>query len=154
MSSSFRRAVREVPALRSHIKSGLGAIAPGDKQRLRVENTRKLTGSLDLDESLAELLPDQPRWDYGVGYSSGVPGVETVHWIEIHPASDRDVSAVEAKLKWLKQWLGDEAPALATLPRSYVWVSSGRTRLTPASPGLRRLAQLGCRHVGHEYRIA
>lgn len=114
---------------------------------------RRLTGSLNLDVALQEALPNAPRWDYGIGYRPNGEKADFVHWVEVHPASDREVPVVIAKLDWLKQWTTNNAPALATLACRYVWVSSGKTRLTPTAPALRHLATKGCQNVGRRHVI-
>ena len=73
--------------------------------------------------------------------------------LEVHPATDGEVRSVEAKLEWLKNWMDNNAAELTSMDRRFVWVSSGKTHLTPTAPGLRRLAQKGCRHVGSFYAI-
>lgn len=153
MSSTFREAAAACSALRDRVRDGLQAVRRGHRSRIVAAESRRLAGSVDLDAALSAELPHAPRWDYGIGYRPSGAKVDAVHWIEVHPASDGDVAAVDAKLTWLKHWLATQAADLDRLDRRFVWVSSGRTGLTQASPGLRRLAQKGCRHVGSGYRI-
>ncbi len=130
------------------------ALAATDRGRVRARVRRRLAGSVAVDSALARALPDAPRWDYGVGYRPSNDADDVVHWVEVHPATEGEVKSVAAKLEWLKGWIGTNATKLAALDRRFVWVSSGRTRLAPTSPGLKRLAQKGCRHVGRVYEIA
>lgn len=153
MPRSFRAAANASQALRQHVKSGLHALRRTDRTRVRARQPRRITGSLSLDEALAGTHPNSPRWDYGVGYRPSKNAEDVVHWIEIHPATDGEVESVETKLIWLKQWIRDEAPVLGRMECRFIWVSSGRTCLTPTSPALRRLAAKGCLHVGATYRI-
>lgn len=153
MSASFRAATQACAALRVHLKSGLQALRASDRRRLRARDSRRLAGSIDVDSALASALPNAPRWDYGVGYRPSNRASDVVHWVEVHPATQREVKAIEAKLEWLKKWIDVNATDLAALDRCFVWVSSGKTHLTPTSPALRRLAQKGCRHVGQVYEI-
>lgn len=106
-----------------------------------------------MDSALAAVLPHAPRWDYGVGYRPSGNREDVMHWVEVHPATDGEVQAVVDKLEWLKKWLGRNTDTLAAMESRYVWVSSGSTRLSPASPGRKRLAQRGCVHVGKVYVI-
>ena len=108
---------------------------------------------MDVDSALAEALPNTPRWDYGIGHRSGNNRRETVHWVEVHPATDGEAKAVEAKLDWLVAWMKLNAAALHAMKAKYVWVSSGKTRLTPMSPTRRRLAQKGLIVAGGTYWI-
>lgn len=148
MSRSFRAAAEACEALRQHVRQGLQALQRADRERVRARDPRTLTGSINLDAALADSLPNAPRWDYGVGHRPTTHAGELVYWIEVHPATDGQVSSVEAKLEWLKGWLRSAAPELSRMKRRFIWVSSGDTSLTPMSPALRRLAQKGCVHVG------
>ncbi len=152
MSQSFRAAVEQCTPLRSHLRDGLKALRRRDRLRVRCVEPRRIVGSVDLDAAMRTTLPNAPRWDYGVGHASDAAG-DCAHWIEVHPASAREVDVVERKLIWLKQWLGDNVRALRGLPRRFVWVASGRTSLSPTSPDRKRLAQLGLVHVGRVYEL-
>ncbi len=153
MSRTFRGAAAACPALRAHYRPGLQALKGADRRRVRGTEPNRLGGSVDLDAALRRDLPNARIWDYGIGYRSAGNGDDVVHWVEVHPATDRDVADVEAKLEWLKAWIQSNAPELARLDRRFVWVSSGRTQLSPTSPALRRLAQKGCRCAGGHYNI-
>ena len=153
MRRRFRIAAEACSALRSHVRNGLQALRRPDRTRVRAKNSRRLAGSIDVDSALAEALPNAPRWDYGIGHQPPSNRDEVVHWVEVHPATDGEVSKMEAKLEWLKNWMDNNAEELARMDRRFVWVSSGRTHSTPTSPGLRRLAQKGCCHVGSVYTI-
>jgi hypothetical protein len=120
---------------------------------VRARDNRRLAGSVNVDSALSEALPAAPRWDYGIGYRPSKVHDETVHWVEVHQATDAEIRAMEAKLAWLQDWLVHAAPELARMDRRFIWVSSGRTRITPTAPGLRRLAKKGCRNVGRVYTI-
>lgn len=121
--------------------------------RVRARDSRRLAGSVDLDSALARKLPNEPRWDYAVGCRPANGNDDIVYWIEVHPATDADIPTVLAKLDWLKSWTGAHARELAALGQTFIWISSAKTRFTPTSPGLRRLAQKGCRNVGQIYQI-
>lgn len=153
MRGEFRAAAEACSALRSHVRNGLQALRESDRAHVRARDGRRLAGSVDVDSALAEALPNSPRWDYGIGYRPSSKMDEVVHWVEVHPATDGEARKVEAKLEWLRDWMAENATELAGMDRRFVWVSSGRTRLTPTSPGLRRLAQKGCRHVGKVYTV-
>ncbi|MCP4250111.1 MAG: hypothetical protein GY778_23970 [bacterium] len=120
---------------------------------MRASDNHRLAGSVDVDSALAEALPNAPRWDYAIGYRPSSGTNEVVHWVEVHPATDGEVRKVEAKLRWLKEWMVENAAELAEMGRRFVWISSGKTRLTPTAPALRRLAQQGCHHVGKVYTV-
>jgi hypothetical protein len=109
-----------------------------------------LTGSVDVDQALVASRPDDNRWDYGIGVKNGS---EHVVWVEIHPASSHHVQAVIDKLKWLRGWLGSEAPSLRRLPPRFVWVASGKVALTPNSPQRRKVAQAGIYFAGERVAV-
>jgi hypothetical protein len=154
MERSFCASAAACQALSNHLRQGLQALQRRDRERVRARYARRIVGSVSLDNALAESHPNEPRWDYGVGYQPTKNGDDVVHWIEVHPATDAEIRFVQAKLAWLKAFLSRNALALAALERRFVWVSSGKTRLTPTAPALRRLAEEGCRHVGRVYQIA
>ena len=154
MPGHFEANVKACAALSQHYRVGLKALRQADKRHIQVSEPKQLTGSVDVDSALAKALPNAPRWDYGIGHRAHGNGVETVHWVEVHPATDGEVNAIEAKLAWLMSWVAAHAPALSAMKRQYVWVSSSHTHLTPTAPGLKRLAQKGLRNVGRGYRIS
>ncbi len=153
MKRSFRAAVEASEILRPHLNAGLQALLSVDSDRIRAKHTRRITGSVNLDTALAASLPNSPRWDYGVGYRLKNSTSDIVHWIEVHPATDREAGIVVKKLAWLKQWIAADAQKLSCLDPRYIWISSGSTRLTPTAPALRQLAQLGCKNVGNTYSL-
>lgn len=151
-AQTFTAAIAACPVIASHVRRGLQAVSGVDRRRLKVRDSRRVAGSIHLDAALRTSLPTSPRWDYGVGYACG-GHAEFVHWIEVHPGNQGEVKSMEAKLRWLRSWLASEAKPLERLPRRFVWVSSGRTSLSPQAPARRLLAQLGLIHAGGSYTI-
>lgn len=146
----FREAVIRTPQL------GTDAYRPG-KQALgkhgsRVvcrsgEESRRFTGSVNLDEALRDVYPNAPRWDYGLGVRTGRTP-EIAVWIEVHPAYTSEVEAVLNKLEWLKNWLRENAEFLWELTcrnpkQAYFWLASGGVHIPKTSPQARRLSQMG-----------
>jgi hypothetical protein len=107
------------------------------------EDSRRLTGSVDLDTTLQEKYPQDNRWDYGIGHRPTNRKDEMIYWIEVHSASAGQIKVVLAKLQWLKAWLGSSAQRLKVLHREFIWVSTGKTSFTSTSPQLKQFAQLG-----------
>jgi hypothetical protein len=97
----FREAVENTPTLEQAYQPGLQALRRADSKRISCRNKRALSGSVDLDGTLASLLPNDPRWDYGIGLSAH-SAREKIVWIEVHPASSLHVGEVLKKLDWLK----------------------------------------------------
>jgi len=142
---TFRQAVEATPSVAAHYRAGLQALPAGDAARIRCTNTRRLTGSVNVDRALQATEPDAPRWDYGIGFCRG--SNEAAVWVEVHPASSRSITDMLNKLQWLRDWLRTQAPALEELTQSdYFWVSTDATiAITPNSPQARRLAAAGLR---------
>lgn len=139
-NGKFKRAILSCPATASGFRDGLQAIEPSDRGRFSCRRPRALTGSIDLDASLRAALPNEPRWDYGIGYAP--EGREKVVWVEVHPASSDHVSEVIAKYEWLRSWLSRNIRQLSP-PSAVLWVASGRITLLRNSQAARRLAKSG-----------
>ena len=153
MSRGFCSAAKCCAALDGHVRTGLQALPESDRRHIRPKQTRRVAGSVNLDAALADAEPNSPRWDYAIGYRPAHRACEVVHWVEIHPATDGEIRSVEKKLQWLKGWMAENASELEAMEKRFVWISSGKTDFSPGSPGLKRLAQKGCCHVGRVYSI-
>ena len=142
---TFREAVGGTPSLRDAYRQGLQALSARDAKRLRVKDSRRLTGRVNLDEALRAAQPEAPRWDYGIGYRHSHQ--EEAIWLEVHPASSRHVDEVLTKLRWLHEWLKGQAPDLHKLTRAgFYWIATdGQVALSRHSPQARRLAKAGLR---------
>ncbi len=79
--------------------------------------------------------------------------MEMIYWVEVHPASLREVDVVAQKFAWLKGWLLTDGRRLREFDPQYIWVSSGETAFTQGSPQVRSLAQKGVRSVGRRLSI-
>jgi hypothetical protein len=126
-----------------------------DRGRLSCQDTRRITGSLNLDAAAKSLYPDQRRWDYGVGVKK-TESADRAIWIEVHPATAREVQPMLEKAKWLKGWLQNRAPDLMVLTDGdspYIWIASGGVSLQRSSPQARNLALAGITFPKEYYRI-
>ena len=65
---TFREAVEATPNLSGTFRDGLQALRAEDKPHIDVENTRKLSGSVDLDAALQRAEPSANRWDFAIAY--------------------------------------------------------------------------------------
>lgn len=141
---SFKTDVTQVLGVDA-FRKGLGALRQTDVAHVSAQRPRDITGSADVDASLATTLPNDARWDYVVGRTQG--NVLQTHWIEVHPASaGKNVQEIEKKLAWLMVWL--RGNPLAKYPREVVWIASGRSAFNARSPGVKVLAAKGCRFMG------
>ena len=141
---TFRRVVRSVPQLAGALQAGLQALRAADHSRVVCANPRRLRGSVDIDAALVHALPNEPRWDYGIGHYNGK--TEEAIWIEVHPASSDHVSGVIRKTHWLRAWLRANAAALLALTRTsdgYIWLSAGSVSIQRGSRQARELAMAG-----------
>ena len=138
---TFRRAVRSTPSLRAHFRDGLQALRNSDRPRLRCSDTRRLRGSVNLDDALRPTHSNDPVWDYAIGLLGNQ--TDAVVWLEVHPAYH--VDEVLSKLQWLKRWLANNAPVLRRLQPHFCWVATGRISFGRGSPQGRKIAQMGLR---------
>lgn len=142
LESRFRDAVRACPDLT--LRRGLHAISPANRKRISPQNTRSVTGSVDIDEDLREQFPGDYRWDYAVGYK-GSDGTEKVYFIEVHSAETSEIDRMIRKAQALRKWAQSCAPDLwnMTVPRQIHWVASGRCDIRLNDSYRRRLALAG-----------
>jgi hypothetical protein len=155
---NFQQAVQQTPEIREAWQPGLQALAEADRRRIGADDTRALTGSVDLDGFLADRYPDkyanQNRWDYGIGHRPPGKPHDKVYWVEVHPATPGEVRGVLKKLAWLRGWLSSAQSPLNQLRQEFIWISSGRTSGSLSAPTRRRLAHRhGLLHTGKHFRI-
>lgn len=138
--SLLKAAVDQTEDVKGRFKTGLGAIKGNEKQKFVVPDTRKITGSLDIDSATKDKYPQANRWDYAVEYD------RETFFIEVHPGSTNEIPTVIAKLDWLKKWLKEKAPAINALKpkdkQPYHWVYTNKFAILPNSKYARQLAQL------------
>ena len=140
---NFTDAIQNIPELARCLENGLQALERRDRNKINVNSSRDLKGSVYVDKCLERRYPNAPRWDYVFGYRN------RVYYVEVHPADNtRKVKEVTEKLQWLKQWRERSARRLEDLERrsTYHWISTGRT-LSSIKRGkyLQILAQNGIR---------
>ena len=147
---TFKKAVKAAPRpVRDAYCGGKQALEKRHRSLVTCEDTRRLTGSIDLDAALTRGRPNDNRWDYGLGYKPA-NGREQAVWVEVHSATTSEVSTVIRKLRWLKDWL-EEVDQLRKLTHRtgadirYVWIASGKIAIPPISPQAKRLNQSGMR---------
>jgi hypothetical protein len=143
----FHQAVCRIQVLSDAYKPGLKALKEIDKNRLECRETRRLTGSVNLEETFRSYHPDETIWDYGIGWKKNQTD-DVVIWIEVHPASSSHIREIIAKVAWLKKWLNanDENRNLSNMTRKedgYVWIASGRVSFQRTAKQARQLAQAG-----------
>lgn len=150
---TFREAVEDTPRLENAWRAGLQALRAEDKPHIDAEDTRKLTGSVDIDAAYQAADPQGNRWDFAIGYQHANRDEEVVYWLELHTGSDSEIKVVIKKAQWLLQWLRGPGRKLDEFERDILWVSSGSTKLTPSAPQKKQMAMAGLRQVGGRLRI-
>ena len=152
----FRDAVRTArPPVDRAFRAGKQALQRRHRDRVTCTESRRLTGSIALDDAL-EREPehaDQPRWDYGLGYRPA-SGPERVVWVEVHKATTHEVDAVLRKLRWLKAWLSSEGGQLQRMTDNaadgderFVWLASAGVKIRSGTPQMLRLNASGIGRV-------
>ena len=152
---TFKEAVRAAPRpVDGAYRPGKQALETGHRQRVTCEEPGRLTGSINLDSALMREAAHAraPRWDYGLGYKPA-RGSERAIWIEVHPATTKEVSRVLKKLQWLRDWLNSEAVQLRRLTDRadarirFVWIASAGVKIPRNSPQARQLNKRGIQQV-------
>ena len=148
---SFREAVEDASSpVNGAYREGIQALEHRHRRHVTCGDSRRLSGSIDLDKALARdpEHANASRWDYGIGYKPE-KGPEQAVWIEVHSATTREVSAVLQKLRWLRDWLNNDAEYLLRMTnatakdRRYVWIASAGVRIPKNSPQARQLNASG-----------
>ena len=118
---SFVDAVRNAPEIAECLKAGLQALG-SNRYKVKADATRSITGSVDLDECLAQRYPNAIRWDYVFGYK------DRFYYVEVHQGRASEIENVIAKLDWLRQWRKQAATNLEDLKdrSTYHWISTGK----------------------------
>ena len=140
--SRFRKAVMACSDLT--LREGLQAVSTADREKIHTENTRSVTGSVNIDKDLENHFPTDSRWDYAVGYRGSDNG-ERTYFIEVHPAETSEVRCVINKVRSLRAWAERSAPDLwnMTVPREIHWIASGRCNIRLNDSYRRQLAMEG-----------
>jgi hypothetical protein len=141
----FRQAVSAVADIRAAYSAGLGALRPADKRRVQCANPNRLAGSVNLELALRAARPNEPLWDYALGWNAA-DETEQAIWVEVHPANSQHVDDVIRKKRWLDGWLRDKGQPLRQITRpqdGFVWLASRSVSLLRDSPQARKLAQSG-----------
>ncbi|NUM72442.1 MAG: hypothetical protein HUU43_16480 [Ignavibacteriaceae bacterium] len=135
---SFTDTVQMIPEISDYLSDGLRALG-NNSRKINAADTRLINGSIDLDTSLRNSYPQANRWDYIIGYNN------KAWFLEIHPATGKEVGVVLKKLAWLKNWLNMHAGGLNNLKASepYHWVASDKMAIPTTSRHYRLAATNG-----------
>jgi hypothetical protein len=136
--NAFKDAVNSTDEIKNGYCSGLQAMK-GYSKYIKLKDSKKCKGSVDIDNCVRMLYPQSSRWDYVVAYET------KVYYVEIHPAGTSGVDEVIKKSDWLRNWLKTSAPALKKLisGNNLYWIPSGRYDILPNSNYKKKLSQKG-----------
>ncbi len=138
--NAFKEAVENTPDIKDHYCPGLQAVKGSERKMISPEDTKKLSGSVDIDNALKADNPNEARWDYTIGYEG------KAYFVEVHPANTSEVDTVIKKVEWLKDWLNKKASKLKSIRQTpYYWIPSGRYSISKRSPQYKELSQKGIR---------
>lgn len=143
VKSRFQTAVEATPDIADCYMQGLNALKGNHKAKIILTNPRDCEGSVDIDACTTAKYPQESRWDYVIGYEG------KAYFVEVHGALTSEVSAVEKKLIWLKQWLETTAPELKVIKaaKPYFWIQSDKFDIPSHLPQYKRVVQLGLRPI-------
>jgi hypothetical protein len=102
---TFKQAVEDTPEIKDCYQNGLKALGKYSN-KIELSDTTKCEGSVEIDECVKYIYPQENRWDYTFSYRG------EVYFIEVHSADTSEVKVVLKKLQWLKDWLNSKAPEL------------------------------------------
>lgn len=131
----FRQAVESTADIAGGFRNGLQALGK-NSEKVSADDTKKLSGSVDIDACTRDLYPEDSRWDYAIGYEN------LSYFVEVHPANTSNVREMIKKANWLRRWLDEKASALKSISGDSVfyWIPSGKCAIAPGSPQSRMLA--------------
>jgi len=136
----FREAVLATPEVNTCYVQGLRALGKYSK-KVELSDAHKAEGSVDVDECVSRLYPNDNRWDYALGYDG------EAYFVEVHSANTGEVSTVLRKLQWLKDWLNTQAPEINNIKAKhrtpFYWIQSGKFDIPKTSPQYRQLVNAG-----------
>ena len=141
--NKFKTAVESIPEVADGYRAGLQALE-SNASKIKVRDTRLLSGSIDIDKCTKGKYPEENRWDYAVGYN------DKAYFIEIHGASPGEVKTVISKAEWLKSWLRKTGKPLLEIQASNTlyWIATGKVAILPTSNYRRNLDRHKIRLVG------
>lgn len=133
--NEFQVAVDKCKEITGTTCPGLSAMG-GNSILVKLADTLLAMGSVDIDSAVKQLRPDDPRWDYVIGYR------KEAFFIEVHPADTSNVQEMIKKVRWLKNWLDSVATDLKNLHKCgcYHWIPSGRMNILRNSTQYRSIA--------------
>jgi len=138
-AKTFKVAVEETKDVKSCYQSGLKALG-GHSGKIELSDTTQCEGSVNIDDCTQAKYPTANRWDYAFAYKA------QVYFVEVHTASTGEVRTVLRKLRWLKDWLNEQAPEISKMKakdRAFFWVASNGYHILKNSSQYRSVIAIG-----------
>lgn len=139
----MRAALKSTSSLVHQVQDGLGGLANSHRNLIAQDVKTQIGDSLDLDAALQAAYPNDHRWDYLLGRSGKVLGLEP------HSAKEDQVSTVIDKRKAARDHLKAHLKAGAKV-HAWFWVASNRVEFANTERTIRRLDQNGIHFVGKQ----
>lgn len=140
---SFKDAV-DADGILPCYKVGLRGLGT-NSTKIKLGDTKKCEGSVDLDVCFSNSQPQSHRWDYCFSYKG------EVFFVEVHSAISSEVATVIKKLEWLKDWLNNHAPEVNKLKAvsrtPYYWIQASNFNIPVTSRQFRTAVQAGIKPV-------
>lgn len=132
----FRSAVNGIDDLRNGYRRGLQAFK-SNSSKVLISDSKKLLGSVDIDECTKLIYPQDSRWDFAIGYN------QKAWFVEVHPANTSNVKEMVKKVQWLEGWLVDKGKNLAIIrnENAHYWIPSGKVCILKTSRQYKSLAK-------------
>ncbi len=137
----LQQAIKRIPNLERCFCKGLRAMG-ADSVLVVAADTRKCTGSIDLDSCPDVEFPEPNRWDFVLEYAS------QLWFVEPHPVNSSEVYILIRKLNSLKGWLREQGSPVNQIPKStypYVVISTQTPGFSKSSRYYRMLTKIGLR---------
>ena len=138
--SPLNQAADRTEDIKGAFQKGLKALKGEYRTKIVCTDTKKLTGSVDIDLATKDLYPTESRWDYAIEYKG------KTFFVEIHPADTTEVQSVINKLRWLINWLKNKAPEVNALKhgdKPFHWVFTKDCHILKTSKQWKLLSQKG-----------
>jgi hypothetical protein len=138
MRPPVRAALEPTSALMEQVVDGLGALERAHRVYLHETIRASFGDSLDLDEAMRPLFPNQNRWDYLLGYTPA----RRIVALEPHSAHEDQISVIIEKKKAAQEQLRGHLKKNAVVAE-WFWVASGKVQFAKTEKAIRRLDEHG-----------
>ena len=128
--------IQSIQYLSQYYQNGKGAIK--GEHRRKIEVTEQPFGSINLDPLIKAWDASEKEWDYLVTINS------TLVFIEIHPATQKNIQDIIEKYKSLTKFIQQKIPQILipNLKNKYVWISTSGMHFPKSGKGYKLLQKL------------